>query len=78
MKKTSTTRRKFISGMGAAVGATVLTSAMKPMGKSSANRFTLLNAWAQPKRPSGSHIHPVQILNRTPGSCLLPLARRPF
>ena len=79
MKKSSVSRRKFLSGMGVAAGAAALAPTIKTFGAGPKSRGGLLNAWTRPFMSNDSDtLRPVRILNRKPGSHLQPLTKRPF
>lgn len=75
MKKSSVSRRKFLTGLGVAAGAAVLAPTIKPLGAGSKSKGGLLDAWT---RPRDTRLYPVRILSRKPGTHLLPLAQRTF
>jgi len=75
MKKSSVSRRKFLTGLGVAAGAAALAPAVKSLGAGPNSKGSLLDAWT---RPRDTRLYPVQILSRKQGSYLLPLAERPL
>lgn len=78
MKKSSVSRRKFLTGMGLAAGAAALTTTVRPLGSLSNNGRNLLDAWSRPIKSSSIIMNPVRMLTRKRGSNLLTLAKRPF
>jgi len=76
MKKSSVSRRKFLTGFGVATGAAMVMPTMNSIGVGTKSKGSLLDAWT--KQSNSYFLTPVQILSRKPGSYLLPLAKRPL
>jgi hypothetical protein len=79
-KSSSSSRRKFIAGIGAAAGAVTLSPMVKGYFSMPTGERNLLNAWSHPKvcvKPNFI-MKPVGMLYREAGSHLLPLSKRPF